>query len=53
LFLFNFADDDISISSQSRVEVKGKAGISLSQGGGSINIQDDISVSGHEVKIQP
>jgi hypothetical protein len=47
------ADDDISISSQSRVEVKGKNQISLSQGGGNIEIQDNISVSGHEVKIQP
>lgn len=44
---------DISISSQSRVEVNGKNEISLSQGGGNIVIKDNIEVSGHEVKIQP
>lgn len=47
------ADDDIAIHSQNRVEIKGQSAVSLSQGGGNIDIQDNISVSGHEVKIQP
>lgn len=47
------ADDDIIIASQSRVEVRGKAEVSLSQGGGSINITDNINIGGNQVKIQP
>jgi hypothetical protein len=47
------ADDDILISSQSQLTVNGKSGVSLSQGGGSINITADVNIGGNQVKIQP
>lgn len=46
------AKDDIEITSKSKISIQGNAGVELSQASASVNIQDNITVSGEKINIQ-
>lgn len=46
------AQQDIEITGGGKVTIQGSNGVTLTQGGANINIQDDVTMSGGKVKIE-
>lgn len=46
------AQQDIEITGGGKVSIQGSSGVTLTQGGANINIQDDVTMSGGKVKIE-